>query len=841
MKKNLGLLQPDCTVANIKDIIVSITSPYGLDCASKVMLYIINPENQAKVALDSDFGLDVLLKIHHILGVKTLTVEVAPARYPQFQDSALLQALLTNLGIVLPDELINQLNDSVGENASVGGQASVRKDDVVDGQATVGGGESDEDALLSDYSDRNDCNDDDVNAQVMQAEVDGAAVGTLVDEDSEGTTETDVDSDSDGSLSGDNKEVKGVVDYSDDDIELGTVKLTNYIEQHEYKMGADGKNRLKLGHVFRDVAHFREILHEVIIRKGFAIKTIYSEPRRFVGTCKEAGCPWYVAGAKLNDGTGFILRQYNKKHECRLTSKTMKVSSSWVASKIKSQVAIDPNVKIDLLKNFMQETYGLKIQNLTLYRARAKARTEVFGDHSKGYQKLFEYAAAIHKAVLGVICKVLCDSVSIPDKVLFQRFFVSFPAQRNAFLNGCRPFIGVDRCHLKGKYGGVLLAAIGMDGNNGIVPLAICVCEIENTETWGWFMEHLYSYLDDERHVTFVSDRQKGLINAISNTWPTAYHRACARHVYANFSKSFAGAQLKQLFWKATKSYNKYDFDEAMAEIKAVKEAAFEWLEKELNGYSWSMHTFDRNCMVDRTDNNASECFNSWILAYRDRPCLTMLEEIRCRLMKRFTKRRHEAATWKGQLTPKVVRELDKKRKLAQKMIVQTSGELNFQVMDAAYSPPRRFVVKLESRTCDCGYWEIASLPCQHAMAAIRYARHAIEEYVPAWFATQTYLNTYSVMFSPLPDQCMWEHTERPLIDPPIAQKNVGRPKKSRKRAQNEPNKEKRKLFVICSFCGGSNHNMRSIDTLEVNCKRLKPWKASLVKSSSSVSLEAWT
>ncbi|KAK9190966.1 hypothetical protein WN943_019576 [Citrus x changshan-huyou] len=117
-------------------------------------------------------------------------------------------------------------------------------------------------------------------------------------------------------------------------------------------------------------------------------------------------------------------------------------------------------------------------------------------------------------------------------------------------------------------------------------------------------------------------------------------------------------------------------------------------------------------------------------------------------------------------------------------MIVQASGELNFQVMDAAYSPPRRFMVKLKSRTCDCGYWEIAGLPCQHAMVAIGYARHAIEEYVPAWFATQTYLNTYS--------------------------KKVGRPKKSRKRAENEPNKKKRKLFVICSFCGGSNHNLRS-------------------------------
>ena len=71
---------------------------------------------------------------------------------------------------------------------------------------------------------------------------------------------------------------------------------------------------------------------------------------------------------------------------------------------------------------------------------------------------------------------MLCDGVSIPDNVLFQRFFVSFPTQRNAFLNRCGPFIGVDECHLKGKYRGVLLAAVGMDGNNGIVPLVVCVC-----------------------------------------------------------------------------------------------------------------------------------------------------------------------------------------------------------------------------------------------------------------------------------------------------------------------------------------------------------------------------
>ncbi|KAK9225701.1 hypothetical protein WN943_010745 [Citrus x changshan-huyou] len=95
-------------------------------------------------------------------------------------------------------------------------------------------------------------------------------------------------------------------------------------------------------------------------------------------------------------------------------------------------------------------------------------------------------------------------------------------------------------------------------------------------------------------------------------------------------------------------------------------------------------------------------------------------------------------------------------------------------------------------------------------MAAMGYARHQVQEYVPTCFSRQAYLSTYSVMFSPLPDQCTWEPTGRPLIDPPIVERKIGRPKKSRKRATNEPQKEKRKFFVICSFCGGSNHNVRS-------------------------------
>ncbi|KAK9208792.1 hypothetical protein WN944_001152 [Citrus x changshan-huyou] len=703
-KHNIGLIHPeDFTVDRIRAEALKITSVHGLDEAGKILLNVMNPENKVKIVLDSDFGLKCLTGMHNLMGLTTFEVDVIPVLCPQYPDSPLIHSLLFNLGIQLPSEVINTLNDHF------------TRVDLERGTPKVSHSIKDEDELLSNRSDKrihsDDDDDDDDEDEDEDEEVD-VQPPPAEDDLLSDWLDKEINNDDDGGepCVG---EVEMVVNSLDEDKNAGSVQFKDYLEKHDYKLDADGIHRLIMGDVFRDVGHFREVLHEVMVRKGFNINIKYSEPRRYYATCKEPGYPWFVNGGRLNDRNGFWLRGYHKKHECRLTKQSVK------------------------------EKFRLKIEKLTMYRAREKARILVYGDQFKGYQKLFQYAAAIHQADLGAMCK--------------------------------------------GKYGGVLLAAIAVDANKGIVPLALFVCEIENTETWSWFLEHLHNYFDDGRQVTFISDRQKGLLNAIPNTWPFAYHKACCRHVYANFARDHAGAKLRNLFWRAVKSNNKHDFDEAMTLIKDEKIEVYNWLERELQGYTWSMHAYDRNCKVERTDNNVSKCFNSWILPCRDRHVLSMLEEIRCRLMKRFTKRRNEANSWPKTIAPRIYKELDKTYKKGEKMIVHPSGDLNFQVIDKAYYPARRFVVKLEDKTCDCGYWEIAGLPCSHAMASIGYARHETEEYIPFCFTKQAYINTYSVMFSLIPDERTWERGERPLIDPPIVQKKIGRPKKCKKRAATEP------------------------------------------------------
>ncbi|KAL0403718.1 UNVERIFIED_CONTAM: hypothetical protein Sradi_2012600 [Sesamum radiatum] len=104
---------------------------------------------------------------------------------------------------------------------------------------------------------------------------------------------------------------------------------------------------------------------------------------------------------------------------------------------------------------------------------------------------------------------------------------------RAGFLDGCRPIIGLDGCFLKGMYKGQLLAAIGRDGNDNIFPIAMAYVEIEKFDNWEWFLNLLLRDIGshEQRGWAFISDRQKGLLEAVSNLAPNVEHRLPKAHV----------------------------------------------------------------------------------------------------------------------------------------------------------------------------------------------------------------------------------------------------------------------------------------------------------------------
>jgi hypothetical protein len=147
------------------------------------------------------------------------------------------------------------------------------------------------------------------------------------------------------------------------------------------------------------------------------------------------------------------------------------------------------------------------------YRAKSYAQKKVLGDQDKQYLRIRDYLQTLLKKNPGSIAIVRTEPPLEPQlNPRFYGLFVSFSAQIQGFLTGCRPFFGLDGCFVKLANGAQVLAASARDGNNNMFPLAFGVVNKEDKENWTWFLQTLESAIGQgEQHGgwTIMSDRQK--------------------------------------------------------------------------------------------------------------------------------------------------------------------------------------------------------------------------------------------------------------------------------------------------------------------------------------------
>jgi hypothetical protein len=117
---------------------------------------------------------------------------------------------------------------------------------------------------------------------------------------------------------------------------------------------------------------------------------------------------------------------------------------------------------------------------------------------------LWDYAAMIRKTNVGSKVYIKCDYSEDGGQPKFLRMYVRYHTQKVGFLAGCRPIIGLDSCHLKGRFGGQLLAATTRDGNDNIFPVAVVVVEQECKDSWIWFLKHFSEDIGDPEDLNLV-------------------------------------------------------------------------------------------------------------------------------------------------------------------------------------------------------------------------------------------------------------------------------------------------------------------------------------------------
>ncbi|XP_010678151.3 uncharacterized protein LOC104893714 [Beta vulgaris subsp. vulgaris] len=410
------------------------------------------------------------------------------------------------------------------------------------------------------------------------------------------------------------------------------------------------------------------------------------------------------------------------------------------------------------------------------------------------------------------------------DGNIFERMYICFEALKKGFLAGCRPFISLDGCFLKGPYGGQLLVAVGKDGNNQMFPIAWAVVEVESTSSWTCFLTFLREDLlsNEGAGYTFMSDQQKGLLKAVSDVFPQAESRVCARHVYCNFRGVFRGGlEYRKQFWIMAKSTTENEFLLNLEKMRIISnDAADDLLNR--NYKKWCRAFYTPLSCCDSVDNNMREVFNAYILNSRHKPIITMLEDIREGIMERLQKKRDEIGKKEMLLCPRIQQQIEKHKIDARGWNAFWDGGFSYGVREGATQT--KYVVNLEARTCSCNAWQISGIPCKHAVVAIWNKVDQPEHYVNPFFTKSVYLKAYDYLLEPINGAEEWPSSETLVNAPKLKKVHNRRQVKRRKVAGEVTSSGKLKKtgsVMTCSLCGVQGHNKRGYKNVPTESVRM--------------------
>ncbi|XP_074310076.1 uncharacterized protein LOC141645015 [Silene latifolia] len=321
-------------------------------------------------------------------------------------------------------------------------------------------------------------------------------------------------------------------------------------------------------------------------------------------------------------GDYFQIRTLNLEHRCGVSNYNRKVISEYLAEKFLEFRRTNIDWKLKHFQDHVFKELNVHVSYAKCWLARSRAKLIIFGNGRDQYARVWDYASALIKFNNGSTTIVVCDGIESPH-MTFRRMYICLQSLKVGFIRGCRPILGVDGVHLKGPYSRMCLVAVGKDGNNNIFPIAWAVMEAENTDSWTWFLELLINDLGKEEGngLTFMPDRQKGLIEAINRVVPKANIRYCAQ------------------------------FNIEIEGLKMLSNEAHLYLSK-ISARHWSRHAFDTECKSNMPVNNICESFNAVLKEARDKPILTHMESMKRYVMKRNFEKREGVNKYDGRHMP---------------------------------------------------------------------------------------------------------------------------------------------------------------------------------------------
>ncbi|AES81288.1 hypothetical protein MTR_7g090610 [Medicago truncatula] len=190
-----------------------------------------------------------------------------------------------------------------------------------------------------------------------------------------------------------------------------------------------------------------------------------------------------------------------------------------------------------------------------------------------------------------------------------------------------------------------------------------------------------------------------------------------------------------------------------------------------------------------------SEAFNSTIVIPRQKPIVTMCEDIRVYLIEKWDANRTKIASYEDDVLPNIKKRIARESAYTSNWLVRRSTKFDFEVRHVS-GTGYKYHVNLQMWVCDCRKWLLTALPCCHDISCMRNQDLNVYDFVPDIYKNDKYVACYSSVIYP----------------PPAIRKQPGRPKKKRNKEARELVKDDTQMRrarwgMKCSSCRQSGHN----------------------------------
>ncbi|KAL3684017.1 hypothetical protein R1sor_002039 [Riccia sorocarpa] len=562
-------------------------------------------------------------------------------------------------------------------------------------------------------------------------------------------------------------------------------------------------------------------------------------------------CGWRVRGKVTGDET-VIITVCELVHSCpgHLHSWRASATARWLSDVLGNQVVNNTSITVPQLQDVFRNEYGRQSTYMAAWRSKEIIMDHIQGSESSSFQVIPAFCDALKSLDRGAYA----EWETYPGTRKFWRVFVCPTALGRAFPH-LRPHVGLDACHTKNhKYPMQVLLATAMDGNNHVNYLAYALVDRENEENWSLFLRLVRRAVVgvEDTSVQFVSDRCKGIVNAVRDVFPGQSHTHCTIHLERNLKRF--GKNMVKLFQGLYRQRTEERFKEVLQRISATN--------KECGDYIASIapNTYAAYAVPQprfgHTTSNLVEVGNSCILPLRSYAPFKLCFQMYIYLMELKAKRQRQASAMESRFTPFATDLLQKNEEAAGAYRVRMASANQALVQ----SNRQDFIVTtFPDVSCSCLGFKDMLLPCIHILAVERESRRNSDRLVDRVWTVDALCAAHTLTLPPILAQELKQDLH--CMAPPAAVKKgrrrvrripgPGECSQNALRNSHQSSREESSLISVpvndtstnlegllqeppikkarlCSLCRGSGHDRRNCHSKQVS---LPPVEADIVQT----------